>query len=168
MPRLLIELFNAARRPIESRWRRPRARIDAFEATLFGDARSSAATLHEIHILKRRVTLIKRLLWQTQDVVQRWCPARSRRRRCSRTSGRTRRAMHFYADELLEDVNNLLSIQLALASHRTNEVMRVLTVFSVFFLPLTFIVGVYGMNFEYMPELAQRWGIRRSWRPWCW
>jgi magnesium transporter len=66
--------------------------------------------------------------------------------------------MHFYADELLEDVNNLLSIQLALASHRTNEVVRVLTVFSVFFLPLTFIVGIYGMNFRYMPELQERWG----------
>jgi magnesium transporter len=49
-------------------------------------------------------------------------------------------------------------MQLALASHRTNEVVRVLTVFSVFFLPLTFIVGVYGMNFRYMPELTQRWG----------
>jgi magnesium transporter len=66
--------------------------------------------------------------------------------------------MHSYADELVEDVNNLLSIQLALASHRTNEVVRVLTVFSVFFLPLTFIVGVYGMNFKYMPELSERWG----------
>jgi len=66
--------------------------------------------------------------------------------------------MHFYADELLEDVNNLLSMQLALASHRTNEVVRVLTVFSVFFLPLTFIVGVYGMNFHFMPELRSPWG----------
>ena len=49
-------------------------------------------------------------------------------------------------------------MQLALASHRTSEVMRVLTVFSVFFLPLTFIVGVDGMNFHYMPELRARWG----------
>ena len=45
-----------------------------------------------------------------------------------------------------------------MASHRTNEVMRVLTVFSAFFLPLTFIVGVYGMNFVHMPELGRRWG----------
>ncbi len=42
---------------------------------------------------------------------------------------------------------------MSLASQKTNEVMRVLTVFSVFFMPLTFIVGVYGMNFEFMPEL---------------
>ena len=66
--------------------------------------------------------------------------------------------MHFFAEELLEDVNNLLSIQLALASHRTNEVVRILTVFSVFFLPLTFVVGIYGMNFQFMPELRERWG----------
>jgi len=63
-----------------------------------------------------------------------------------------------YADELLDDANTLLNVQLALASQRTSEVMRVLTVFSVFFLPLTFIVGVYGMNFNYMPELRERWG----------
>ncbi|HEX5962233.1 MAG TPA: CorA family divalent cation transporter, partial [Gemmatimonadales bacterium] len=67
-------------------------------------------------------------------------------------------SMYSYAEELVEDVNNLLSIQLALASHRTNEVVRVLTVFSVFFLPLTFIVGIYGMNFEFMPELRKHWG----------
>jgi magnesium transporter len=65
---------------------------------------------------------------------------------------------HFYADELLDDANTLLNVQLSLASHRTSEVMRILTVFSVFFLPLTFIVGVYGMNFDYMPELRERWG----------
>ena len=65
---------------------------------------------------------------------------------------------HFYADELMEEVNNLLSIHLAMASHRTNEVMRVLTVFSAFFLPLTFIVGIYGMNFDRMPELRSPWG----------
>jgi magnesium transporter len=59
--------------------------------------------------------------------------------------------MYSYAEELIEDVNSLLSIQLALAQHRTSEVVRVLTVFSVFFLPLTFIVGIYGMNFAPEP-----------------
>ena len=64
----------------------------------------------------------------------------------------------FWVDQMLEEVNLLLQVHLAMSSKRTNEVMRVLTVFSAFFLPLTFIVGIYGMNFQYMPELAQHWG----------
>jgi magnesium transporter len=47
---------------------------------------------------------------------------------------------------------------LAVSAQRTNEVMRILTIFSVFFMPLTFIVGVYGMNFDWMPELHVWWG----------
>ncbi|MBW6499430.1 MAG: magnesium and cobalt transport protein CorA, partial [Bacteroidales bacterium] len=43
-------------------------------------------------------------------------------------------------------------------SNRTNEVMKVLTIVATIFIPLTFIAGVYGMNFEYMPELAWKWG----------
>ena len=54
-------------------------------------------------------------------------------------------------------------MQLSLSSQKTNQVMRTLTVFSAFFLPLTFLVGVYGMNFEYMPELTQRWGYPAVW-----
>jgi len=44
-----------------------------------------------------------------------------------------------------------------------NEVMKLLTVISTIFIPLTFIVGVYGMNFEYMPELQTRWGYFTCW-----
>lgn len=60
--------------------------------------------------------------------------------------------------QLLEEVNNLLTISTSFSAQRTNEVVRVLTLFSVFFMPLTFIVGIYGMNFHFMPELHQRWG----------
>jgi magnesium transporter len=52
---------------------------------------------------------------------------------------------------------------LALSSHRTNEIMRFLTVVSLFFFPLTFIVGVYGMNFRFMPELEWRYGYALVW-----
>ncbi len=71
----------------------------------------------------------------------------------------------FYADDIHEEISGLLSLHLSLmsqktneASYRTNEVMRVLTVFSIFFLPLNFIAGVYGMNFENMPELKSPYG----------
>ena len=137
-------------------------RIDAFEELVFGgrdaDTRAFAEDLREVHVLKRQVTLIKRLLWRTLDVVQRLTPASGRAATLFRDVQENVESSHFYADELLDDVNTVLNVQLALASHRTGEVMRILTVFSVFFLPLTFLVGVYGMNFDFMPELRSRWG----------
>ena len=138
------------------------ARIDAFEELVFGgrdaDARAFAEDLREVHVLKRQVTLIKRLLWRTLDVVQRLSPGAGRAATLFRDVQENIESSHFYADELLDDVNTVLNVQLALAAHRTGEVMRILTVFSVFFLPLTFLVGVYGMNFDFMPELRSRWG----------
>ena len=59
---------------------------------------------------------------------------------------------------ILEEVNNLLNVSMSFSAQRTNDVMRILTLFSVFFMPLTFIVGIYGMNFSFMPELEKKWG----------
>ena len=59
---------------------------------------------------------------------------------------------------VIDNVANLLNIYISLSSQRTNEVVRVLTIFSVFFMPLTFIVGIYGMNFDFMPELRWQYG----------
>lgn len=59
---------------------------------------------------------------------------------------------------VLEDVSNLTSLYMSFSAQRTNEVVKVLTIFSVFFLPVTFISSIYGMNFTYMPELQQKWG----------
>lgn len=56
-------------------------------------------------------------------------------------------------EEIVDSIASLMHIYISISSQKTNEVMRILTVFSAFFLPLTFIVGVYGMNFEFMPEL---------------
>ncbi len=61
-------------------------------------------------------------------------------------------------NQILEDVNNLMNLYMSFAAQRTNEVVKVLTIFSVFFMPLTFIVGIYGMNFAFMPELRSKWG----------
>jgi magnesium transporter len=131
--------------------------VDRFEETLF---RPDAETpsLPRIHFLKRRVSLMKRMLWHTVGIIQRLTPTGERTQPVYQDLRENAESYHFWADELLEEVNNLLGIHVAMASHRTNEVMRVLTVFSAFFLPLTFLVGVYGMNFDWMPELRVRWG----------
>ncbi|MDD5397849.1 MAG: magnesium/cobalt transporter CorA [Dehalococcoidia bacterium] len=68
----------------------------------------------------------------------------------------------FEAMDLIENtremVGSLIDIYLSSMSNRTNEVMKVLTVVATIFIPLTFIVGLYGMNFRYMPELNSEWG----------
>ena len=61
-------------------------------------------------------------------------------------------------DEVLENANNLLNTYLSVNAQKSNDVMKLLTIFSAFFLPLTFIAGIYGMNFENMPELKWQTG----------
>jgi magnesium transporter len=61
-------------------------------------------------------------------------------------------------DSNRELINGLLNTYLSIVGNRTNEVMKVLTIMASIFIPLTFVAGVYGMNFEYMPELHSRWG----------
>ena len=61
-------------------------------------------------------------------------------------------------DESVENANQLMTTYLSISEQRNNEVVRLLTIFSAFFLPLTFIVGVYGMNFDFMPELKWKYG----------
>jgi magnesium transporter len=91
-------------------------------------------------------------------VIQKFVPPSERAGPKFQDLRETADSYQFYIEHLVEEAQNLIAMHLAVASHRTNEVMRVLTLFSVFFLPLTFIVGVYGMNFHYMPELERRWG----------
>jgi magnesium transporter len=60
-------------------------------------------------------------------------------------------------------LSGLLDIYISSISNRMNEVMKVLTVFASIFIPLTFLAGIYGMNFEYMPELKWKWAYPVLW-----
>ncbi len=60
-------------------------------------------------------------------------------------------------------LSGLADLHFSNISYRMNEIMKVLTIISTIFIPLTFIVGVYGMNFKYMPELSLRWGYAAVW-----
>ena len=61
-------------------------------------------------------------------------------------------------DEVLENANNLVNSYHSVNSQKSNDVMKLLTIFSAFFLPLTFVAGIYGMNFVNMPELTWQAG----------
>ncbi|MEQ8381292.1 MAG: magnesium/cobalt transporter CorA [Coleofasciculus sp. A1-SPW-01] len=62
-----------------------------------------------------------------------------------------------------ELASGLMDVYLSSVSNKMNEVMKVLTIMSTVFIPITFIAGVYGMNFQYMPELTWRWGYFVCW-----
>ena len=66
-------------------------------------------------------------------------------------------------DSYRDLINGMLEIYLSAVSNRMNEVMKVLTVFATIFIPLTFLVGIYGMNFDYMPELRWKWSYPILW-----
>jgi magnesium transporter len=66
-------------------------------------------------------------------------------------------------DSMRDLVQSTMTTHLTIASNRLNEVMKVLTIISTIFMPLSFVAGIYGMNFDYMPELAWRWGYPLVW-----
>ncbi len=158
---LLAALAHQTLRSYEKPLEGAEVMLDGFEARLFDEG--TPPSLRQAHDLKRRVSLTRRILWQTSQVLHRLMPPAERGDPRHQDLLEEIEALLFWADQLLEQAGLLQQVQLAMASHRTNEVMRVLTVFSAFFLPLTFIVGVYGMNFTTMPELTMRYGYLGVW-----
>jgi magnesium transporter len=155
--RLLLGIVNAAVDTYEAPLEQIEHRLDEIEDEIFLDLRG-AELLRELHQLKRRGTLMRRMLWHTQSSVVKLTPVNSPSQSLYQDARESVESMFSYAEVLTDTATNLMHIFLGLSANRTNVIMRVLTVFSVFFLPLTFLVGVYGMNFEFMPELRSRWG----------
>ena len=154
---ILVALVNATLDSFEKPLQQAERTLEAFEDGIF-DEDVPAPTLREAHYLKRRVSLARRILWQTVQVLQKLVPPAERAEPLYQDLRESADAYLFWTEQLLDEVNQLLQIHLGVSAHQTNEVMRVLTIFSVFFLPLTFIAGIYGMNFAHMPELASPYG----------
>lgn len=136
--------------------------IHAFEAAILTDDRD-AAHWDAVFRTQTRLTVIKRMLWHTYNAVQRFVPRSERNLPLCQDLRERIESLLFFADSLLEDLRNLLAVQLSLAANDTNDVMRTLAIYSVFFLPLSFVVGVYGMNFHNIPELAWHYGYPMLW-----
>jgi len=117
--------------------------------------------VHEVFHLKRRINAIRSTSRHILETVKKLTAAGAQHIAPSPHLNDLREnaeSLYFASDEILEDANSLLSLTLAAADHENNQVTRVLTIFAAFFFPLTFIVGVYGMNFDVMPELRWHWG----------
>lgn len=159
---LALELVLAAVETIHEPLEAAELQIHEFEAaTLF--ARKSGIDWEPIVETKTRIRTLKRLLWHTSTALGKLAPHQPAEASALHEARAHTDSLATFADGLDDDLDSLLNVQLSLASHRTNEVVRVLTIFSAFFLPITFIVGVYGMNFEFMPELPLRYGYLGVW-----
>jgi len=66
-------------------------------------------------------------------------------------------------DTFRDMLSGMLDTCLSIMSNRMNEVMKVLTIIATLFIPLTFMAGIYGMNFEWMPELKMKWAYPGLW-----
>ena len=66
-------------------------------------------------------------------------------------------------EDLRELGSSLRDFYMAAVGHRMNEVMKILTIFATLFMPITFLAGIYGMNFEHMPELGWPWAYGAIW-----
>ena len=120
-------------------------------------------TSQAIHNLKRNTIFLRKSVWPLREV------AGSLERSESKL---IRKATHIFLRDVYDHtiqvidtietfrdmVSGLLDIYLSSVSNRMNEIMKVLTIFAAIFIPLTFIAGIYGMNFEFMPELKWKGG----------
>ncbi|HUH51543.1 MAG TPA: CorA family divalent cation transporter [Flavobacterium sp.] len=113
-------------------------------------------SLQQLFYLKNKANLSRRLLVLTDEVLNNIQVNRHEKASMQDVKDLYTKLMVLY-DQAIEEVSSLQNIFISISSQKTNEVMKTLTIFSMFFLPLTFIVGIYGMNFKYMPELDYWW-----------
>lgn len=154
---ILAKFLNRAFRSYYIPLERSESDIIQFESNLFQHLHD-AEMFKELHIIRRRLSLIKKILLNSQDVIQRLSPPGEFSSPIFQDLRERVANLNFMTDELLEDATNLLSLHISIASQKTNEVVRILTIFSVFFLPLNLIAGIYGMNFRYIPGLDHAGG----------
>lgn len=135
-------------------------RIETIEEDLL--ANPDMNTLQAIHNVKNELVLLRKTIWPVREIIN----ALDRL-----DTMLIHKSTHVYLrdiyDHLVQIIDNIESLRdivsgmvdiyLSNLSNRTNAVMKVLTIIATIFIPLTFIVGIYGMNFKYMPELDLTW-----------
>ena len=123
---------------------------------------TTPATLHAIHNFKRELILLRKSLWPLREAIS--SLERSDSPLINKSTGIYFRDIFDHTIAAIDTVetfrdmlSGMLDIYLSSTSVKLNQVMKVLTIIATIFMPLTFLAGVYGMNFKYMPELELRW-----------
>lgn len=128
----------------------------------------STEVLHRIYSIKRQLALLRRIVWPMREVVDHLY--RDEDGRISDATKPYLRDVYEHTVQIVEIIESyremasgLTELYMSAVSNRMNEIMKVLTIMASVFIPLTFIAGVYGMNFQYMPELTWRWAYPAIW-----
>ena len=124
---------------------------------------ADSSVLQRIHQLKRQLIFMRKSVWPLREILNNIDRLESDLVKSS--SKLFFRDVYDHTIQIIDTVENLrdivtgmLDIYLSTISNRMNEVMKVLTIIATIFIPLTFLAGIYGMNFQYMPELAWKFG----------
>jgi magnesium transporter len=134
--------------------------IDVLEEELVKNIRPQ--TLHHIHRLKWEMMLLRKSVWPLRELIG--TLERGESELIQKTTCVYLRDVYDHTIQVIESVetyrdilSGMLDIYLSSINNKTNEIMKVLTMIATIFIPLTFIVGIYGMNFDFMPELKIKW-----------
>jgi len=136
-------------------------RIEVLQDTII--SRPVPASLQTLHALKRELLFLRKSVWPLREVVSGM--QRGESTLIHKDTWFYLRDVYDHTIHVIDTIEtyrdmlaSMMDIYLSSLSIRLNEVMKVLTIIATIFMPLTFIVGLYGMNFHYMPELGWRWG----------
>ena len=135
--------------------------MDHFESVVFL-GRKKRFSVEQLYFAKAKARACKKVLHLTQTLLLHLTVQQSNEAQLQDLKESVS-SLILQFEDFLDEANSLLNIYLSSNSQKTNEVMKLLTVFSAFFLPLTFLVGVYGMNFKFMPELNWEYGYYFTW-----
>ncbi|RZF59404.1 CorA family divalent cation transporter [Sphingobacterium corticibacterium] len=130
--------------------------LDSYEEMVFLNRRKKDF-LRQLYYIKRQIDLIRIILTLYKDIVDFFHLSAFKNIYTQDLKDIYARSSTLYRN-ISENTAQLLSVYFNIESNHTNDIMRTLTIISVFFMPLTFIVGVYGMNFKNMPELEWYYG----------
>jgi magnesium transporter len=136
-------------------------RIEGLEADII--SQPDPKTLQAIHHLKRELVFIRKSVWPLRELISGLERAESKL--ISDTTRMYLRDVYDHTIQVIDTVESFREVvsgmhdtYLSSISNRMNEIMKVLTIIATIFIPITFIAGIYGMNFQHMPELSWPWG----------